>query len=176
MGKTKAPPDAKLIIGLIYKHAAVKDKVLGILRTHFGEMDFLSRELDFNWTDYYYPELGRPLKRLFVSFKQLISQGKLSGIKVYTNKLEKRFLHKYKRRINIDPGLLNLGKVVLATTKDYNHRIYLGSGIFAEVTLFYKDGTYRPWPWAYPDYQSKEYIAILNSIRKLYQERVENGA
>lgn len=176
MGKTKAPPAAKLIIGLIYKHTTVKDKALDILKSHFGEMDFLSPELDFNWTDYYYPELGRPLKRLFVSFKQLTSEDKLSGIKLYTNKLEKRFLRKYKRQINIDPGLLNLGKVILATTKDYNHRIYLGSGIFAEVTLFYKDATYMPWPWAYPDYQSKEYITILNSIRKLYQERGEDGA
>ena len=139
-----------------------------MLKTHFGEMDFLSRELDFNYTDYYYPEFGRPLKRLFVSFKQLRSEDKLSGIKLYTNKLEKRFLQKQRRRINIDPGLLNSGKVILVTTKNYSHRIYLGGGVFAEVTLFYKDGTYRPWAWAYPDYQSKEYIDIFNTIRKIY--------
>lgn len=167
MGKTKLPPPAKLIIGLIYRNSAVKDKVLDILKRRFGEIDFLSRELDFDFTDYYYPELGRPLRRLYLSFKQLLSEAKLLDIKLYTNKLEERFSRKQKRQINIDPGFLSLGKVILATTKNYIHRVYLGKGIFAEATLFYKDATFMSWPWAYPDYQSKEYIAIFNSIRRL---------
>ena len=175
MGKTKPPPAAKLIIGLIYKQNAVKDKVLDILKRRFGEIDFLSRELDFDYTDYYYPELGRPLKRIFLSFKQLLSEDKLSEIKLYTNKLEERFSRKQKRQINIDPGFLSSGKLILATTKDYSHRVYLGKGIFAEATLFYKDAAFRPWPWTYPDYQSKEYADIFNIIRRLLPgERAEN--
>ena len=175
MGKTKPPPAAKLIIGLIYKQNAVKDKVLDILKRRFGEIDFLSRELDFDYTDYYYPELGRPLKRIFLSFKQLLSEDKLSEIKLYTNKLEERSSRKQKRQINIDPGFLSSGKLILATTKDYSHRVYLGKGIFAEATLFYKDAAFRPWPWTYPDYQSKEYADIFNTIRRLLPgERAEN--
>ncbi|OGX26308.1 MAG: hypothetical protein A3J51_04745 [Omnitrophica WOR_2 bacterium RIFCSPHIGHO2_02_FULL_45_21] len=215
MGKTKIPPPAKLIIGLIYKPVrqwfgsqysqshkqnAVKDKVLDILKRRFGEIDFLSQELDFDYTDYYYPELGKPLKRIHLSFKRLLCEDKLIYIKLYTNKLEERFSRKQKRRINIDPGFLSLGKVILATTKNYSHRVYLGRGIFAEATLFYgtgkykplshttakiaeshrrrrfscKEATFRPWPWAYPDYQSKEYIAVFNAIRKLYQEQIKN--
>ncbi|OGX32210.1 MAG: hypothetical protein A3G37_00630 [Omnitrophica WOR_2 bacterium RIFCSPLOWO2_12_FULL_46_30] len=175
MGKTKPPPAAKLIIGLIYKQNAVKDKVLDILKRRFGEIDFLSRELDFDYTDYYYPELGRPLKRIFLSFKQLLSEDKLSEIKLYTNKLEERSSRKQKRQINIDPGFLSSGKLILATTKDYSHRVYLGKGIFAEATLFYKDAAFRPWPWTYPDYQSKEYADIFNIIRRLLPgERAEN--
>lgn len=174
MVQTKVPPAAKLIVGLIYKSSPVKNKVLNLLERVFGKIDFLSRELDFNYTDYYYPEFGRPLARMFVSFKQLSSEDKLSDIKLYTNKLEKRFSLKQRRQINLDPGCLTLGKVILATAKDYSHRIYLGKGIFAEVTLFYKDGTYRPWPWTYPDYQTKEYLAIFKAIRKLYQEQIRN--
>jgi len=175
VGKTKPPPAAKLIIGLIYKQNAVKDKVLDILKRRFGEIDFLSRELDFDYTDYYYPELGRPLKRIFLSFKQLLSEDKLSEIKLYTNKLEERSSRKQKRQINIDPGFLSSGKLILATTKDYSHRVYLGKGIFAEATLFYKDAAFRPWPWTYPDYQSKEYADIFNIIRRLLPgERAEN--
>lgn len=174
MGKINIPPAAKLIIGLIYRNSAVKDKILDILKKRFGEVDFLSHELDFNYTDYYYPELGKPLKRLLVSFKQLASEDKLSDIKLYTNKIEERFSRKQKRQINIDPGFLSLGKIILATTKNYSHRVYLGKGIFAEATLFYKGAAFKPWPWAYPDYQSKEYISVFNAIRKLYQEQVRN--
>lgn len=173
MGKTKPPPLAKLIIGLIYRNSAVKDKVLDILKRRFGEIDFLSQELNFDYTDYYYPELGKPLKRVFASFKRLLSEDELSDIKVYTIKLEKRLSRKDKRQINIDPGFLSLGKLILATTKNYSHRVYLGKGIFAEAALFYKDATFRPWPWAYPDYQSKEYIAIFNTMRGLLSG--ENG-
>jgi hypothetical protein len=186
VGKTKIPPPAKLIIGLIYKpegngaasasrshkQHSVKDKALDILKRRFGAIDLLSRELDFDYTDYYYPELGKPLKRVFASFRRLLSEDKLADIKLYTNKLEKRFSRKQRRQIDIDPGFLSLGKIILATTKNYSHRVYLGKGIFAEVTLFYKGATFKPWPWAYPDYQSKEYIAIFNSIRKRYQQQV----
>lgn len=173
MGKTKIPPPAKLVIGLIYRNSAVKDKVLDILKRRFGKIDFLSQELDFDFTDYYYPELGKPLKRILLSFEQLLSEDKLSDIKLYTNKLEERFSRRQKRQINIDPGFLSLGKVILATTKNYSHRVYLGKGIFAEVTLFYKDATFSPWPWAYPDYQSREYISIFNTIRRIYLENLK---
>lgn len=173
MGKTKLPPPAKLIIGLIYRNSAVKDKVLDILKRRFGEIDFLSQPLNFDYTEYYYSELGGPLKRMFVSFTRLLPEDGLADIKRCTNALERHFSLKGKRRINIDPGFLNPGKVILATTKDYTHRIYLGKGIFAEVTLFYRAGTFRPWPWTYPDYQTREYRDIFNIIRKKYIQQIQ---
>lgn len=165
MAKITSPLPVKLIIGLIYRRPSLKDRALDSLKKHFGEIDFSSQPLDFDCTEYYYSELGRPLRRIFVSFRKLLPEDSLADIKRYTNTLERRFSLRGKRRINIDPGFLSSGKVVLATTKDHCHRVYLGKGIFAEVTLFYRRGTFRPWPWTYPDYQSKEYIDIFNTIR-----------
>lgn len=173
MGKITKPLPAKLIIGLIYRQGPLKNKALGFLKKKFGKIDFLSRPMGFNYTDYYYPEFGKPLKRMFVSFARLLSEDSLSAVKLYTNKLEELFSLKGKRGINIDPGFLSPGKLVLATTKDNVHRIYLGKGIFAEVTLFYQAGTYRPWPWTYPDYQSKQYLDIFNAIRKIYTNEAQ---
>jgi hypothetical protein len=175
VGKINIPPPAKLIVGLIYRDSLQKEKVLWLLKKRFGEIDYSTVELPFDYTSYYYPEFGRPLKRIFISFKRLFPQDSLSGIKAYANVLEKRLSIKGRRGINIDPGLLSLGKLILATTKDHAHRLYFGKGIFGEVTLFFQGGTFRPWQWTYPDYCSKEYIGIFNAIRKIYQQQIRNG-
>ena len=170
---SKENPSVKLIIGLIYRKNTVKDKVLGWLKKKFGEIDFVSNALVFNHTDYYYTEFGRPLRRMFVSFKNLKREDALSAIKLYTNNLESKFCLKGKRQINIDPGFLNLGKLILATTKDYKHRIYIGKGIFAEVTLFFRKKSFRHWEWTYPDYRTKEYLDIFNRIRQIYAGQIK---
>lgn len=173
MGQAKIPPPSKIIIGLLYQSNVVRDKTLVLLKEHFGDIDFCSQPKNFEYTDYYEPELGSSLKRIFVSFKRLWGEDKLAALKLYTNKLEKHFSQKGKRRINIDPGFLSLGKLILATTKDQSQRIYLRDGIFAEVTLFFKEGSFRPLSWTYPDYRSKEYIDIFNSIRKIYLQQLK---
>jgi hypothetical protein len=89
---------------------------------------------------------------------------------VVTNALEAKLSKEGKRTVNIDPGYIDMAKLVLFSTKDYTHRLYLNKGIFAEVTLYYKDDTFNPWPWTYPDYKSSEYIAIFNHIRGLYKK------
>lgn len=174
MGQISALRPSKLIIGLIYRDILIKDKTVFVLKKRFGKIDFQGPELDFNYTDYYFPELGAPLKRAFISFQKLLSEEKLADIKVYTNSLEKKISAKGKRRINIDPGFLSLGKLILATTKDQCHRVYLSKGIFAEVTLFYKQKTFNPRPWTYLDYQSREYLEVFNSIREIYQKQIKN--
>ena len=156
----------KLIVGLIGKENLFH-KAKTSLSRKFGEIDFQSKVLDFIYTDYYNREMGSGLKRQFLSFKRLISPEKMPDIKIYTNSLEqKSFCIKGKRSVNIDPGYLNLSKLVLATTKDHQHRLYLGKGIYAEVTLRYKNKTFCPWEWTYPDYYSEEYITIFNHLRK----------
>ena len=171
MGLLKLPHPGKLVIGLIYRESAIKERALAALKKRYGGIDYCSQELDFIYTDYYYPEFGKPLQRLFISFGPLIPEDTLPAIKRHTNALEKRFSRNGKRLINIDPGMLTLGKLILATTKDNAHRIYLGKGIFAEVTLYFKRDSFTPWQWTYPDYQSKEYISIFNAIRTLYYEQ-----
>ncbi|MDD3274301.1 MAG: DUF4416 family protein [Candidatus Omnitrophica bacterium] len=158
----------KLIIGFIYKDEAVFVKASRRLKESFGRMDFLSEEMAFDCTDYYEKEMGKSLKRRFASFSRLIPIQDLSRIKLYTNRLEKRFSDGKSRRINIDPGYLDAAKVVLATTKDYAHRIFVGKGIFAEITLSFKGNSFLPNEWAYPDYRRKEYIDIFNRIRVSY--------
>jgi len=114
--------------------------------------------------------MGKNLSRKFISFKHLIDPERLVSIKLFTNKLEEKFLWpgSSRRKINIDPGYLTLSKLILATTKDFSHRIYLGSGIYAEVTLRYlKNKGFQPWEWTYPDYRSKEYLEIFNQLRSL---------
>ena len=168
MGKIRKYNSVKLILGFIYRDEAVFIQARNKLKIKFGKIDFQSCVLDFNYTNYYELEMGDGLKRRFVSFSKLISMSDLYRIKLYANRLESKFLDASRRKINIDPGYIDRAKLVLASTKDYAHRIYLRKGIFAEVTLSYKGNSFSPNEWSYPDYRSKEYIDIFNQIRKLY--------
>lgn len=163
----------KLICGFIYKNKAMYDKAKSLLTKLFGEIDFESRTLAFNYTDYYEKEFGKNLKRKFLSFKKLIPASRLAGIKVETNKIEKMLSHNRRRTVNIDPGYLNFSKLVLASTKDYAYRIYLGKGIYAEITLIFRNRTFSPWEWTYPDYRTPEYISIFNRIREIYAQQIK---
>jgi hypothetical protein len=103
-----------------------------------------------------------------MAFERLIDPGRLAEIKLLTNGLEQEWSEGGRRRINLDPGYVSRSKLVLATTKNHGHRIYLGRGIYAEVTLTYRDKDYRPWPWTYPDYRTESYREILRAIRGIY--------
>ncbi len=168
MGKATKPENVKLIIGFIFKEEPVLDRACGILEKLFGKIDFQSPILPFTYTSFYEKELGSPLRRRFISFKRLVSPQDLPKIKTITNTTEIKLSENSNRRINIDPGYVTEAKLVLATTKDYNHRIYLNRGIFAEITLFFQDKTFQSWQWTYPDYRTKEYIAVFNQIREIY--------
>ncbi|MCG2712844.1 MAG: DUF4416 family protein [Candidatus Omnitrophica bacterium] len=172
MGISIKHEKVKLIIGLIAGEGLF-DKVKKKLSSKFGKIDFESKILDFTYTDYYNREMGADLKRQFLSFKRLIPPEMIADIKNHTNALESNFFSSNnKRTVNIDPGYLSLSKLVLATTKDHQHRIYLDKGIYAEVTLRYRKKTFCAWEWTYPDYCSKEYIAIFNHLRKeLYKAK-----
>ena len=139
------------------------------LSRHFGKTDFASNIIPFRYTSYYEKEMGKNLLRKFVSFGKLIDAGSLAEIKILAGNIEKELSNASgSRRVNIDPGYLTDAKLVLATTKNYGHRIYIGNGIYAEVTLHFRDGSFKPWDWTYPDYRMEEYIEIFNKIRKVY--------
>ncbi|KPK43000.1 MAG: hypothetical protein AMJ78_00055 [Omnitrophica WOR_2 bacterium SM23_29] len=164
----------KIFIGFIFARKEVYFKTKRILEKKFGQSDFESQTLPFNHTRYYEKEFGANLKRKFLSFKRLTRPGKLAQIKVVTNKIEQRLNHKGKRQINIDPGILTLSKIILASTKDYKHRIYLAKKIFAEVTLYFQNKSFHAWEWTYPDYKTPEYIQIFNHIRDIYSRQLKN--
>ena len=133
--------------------------------------------MPFDYTDYYTEEMGEKLLRKLISFEKLVEPLELIETKIFTNSLEEKFLHAENqgRQINLDPGYITAAKLVLASTKDHVHRIYLGRGIYAEVTLKREGKTFRSWLWTYPDYGSDGHIAIFNEIRRMYMAQLREA-
>ena len=175
MGEVKEPSPVKLIVSLLTSQPELLNTAQERIAKCFGSVDYESSLLPFDHTDYYVPELGSRLVRRIVAFAKLIDPGQLADIKRWTNELEKTWIVHGKRRINVDPGYVSGAKLVLASTKNHGHRIYLGEGIYAEVTLRYYKQTFRAWEWTYPDYASQPYIAIFNHIRALYMHQPKIG-
>jgi len=172
MGLVRRPHKVNLIVGLLSNDTENLARAKDSLRRIFGRTDFESPITDFDHTEYYKEEMGSPLKRQFLSFKRPFGLKGLCAAKLRTNRLEKRLSRGGRRTVNIDPGYLDLSKVILFSTKDYSHRVYLDKGIFAEATLFYKDKSFNPWPWTYPDYKTPGYIELFNKIRLIYKAKL----
>ncbi len=162
----------KFICGFIYTAENIYTLAKTDLLKKFGPVDFESPVIDFNFTDYYYPEMGRPLLRRFVSFKKLKNPGDFIKIKKTCLKVEKKYRREGKRRVNIDPGYINEAKLVLTTSKDFSHRIYLGRGVYAEVTLYFYNGKFCDFPTTFPDYRTGLYKGIFQSIRDIYRQNI----
>jgi hypothetical protein len=150
-----------------------------LLERRFGPVDSGSDLFPFEATHYYDDELGTPIQKQFLAFDRLIDPGRLASIKCFTNELEHLRARERgtqpSRPINLDPGYLDASRLVLATTKDRAHRIYLGQGIYAEVTLMYEQGAWRPLPWTYPDYSAPTYHPFLVEARESYLVRLRSG-
>lgn len=166
VGKIKT---VKLIVGLLSADQSLLSKSKKVLEKYYGLIDLESSVVPFNFTHYYDEELGTGILRQYISFKKLIKPENIGKIKRHTIKLEEKFTVNGNRGVNIDPGFISLDKLALATTKDATYRIYLGKGIYVESTLFFKDGSFNPWPWSYPDYKSETGIAFFNKVRELYR-------
>lgn len=172
MGDIVYPPGVKLICGLLYTPATKLDEVRAVLEERWGKIEDVSAPLPFVYTDYYDREMGTPIYRRFLSFAELVDRERLVACKLESNDVEKQFEAKGKRTVNIDPGYLTLGQLILVTTKDREHRVYLGKGIFAEVTLWYSQKTFQTFPWTYRDYATSEYHEILLRFRKAYRRQL----
>jgi len=175
MGDLRPPKPVKLLVGMLAGRAEWFDAAERLLVADFGSIDLASPLIPFTFTDYYMPEMGPGLLRKFVTHDRLIAPDQLAPIKVRTNELEAQLARELSapvaRPVNLDPGLLDGSKLVLATTKDYVHRIYLGRGIYAEVTLTYKKGAFVPTPWTYQDYRTEPYLAFFARTRGRYLEQ-----
>lgn len=177
MGTAKAPQPVKLIVSAFAPNGVLLDEARQRLGAAWGAVDYQSDLLPFVHTDYYAAEFGSGLVRRIWSFEPLIDPGALAAIKRQTNEMEQRWAGDGRRQVNLDPGYVSMAKLVLATTKNHGHRIYLRDGIYAEVTLCYRGGSYQPWPWTYPDYATEAYRALFGEIRRRYvaqlRERTE---
>ncbi len=168
MSIPRNPDPAKLVIGVFLQETGLLATIAPELEKRFGRVDLISPWLPFDYTDYYQPEFGGPLFRRMFAFHHLINQGDLPEIKIATNAIESDFSRQQKRRVNIDPGYMLRERFVLATGKNYSHRIYLGKGIYADLTLMYQKKKFCSLPWTYPDYSSPEMLLFLNQVRKRY--------
>lgn len=156
----------KPFVGMLSKESSLFDEIGESLREILGPIDEESPIWPWDHTDYYEKEMGKGLMRKFLFFSDLIGPEKLPDIKIKTMEIERLYTKDGKRRINLDPGYLHPAKVVLSTRKDYSHRIYLRDGVYAEVTLYFRNHSFNPFPYTYPDFKSKEYIELFNKVRK----------
>ncbi len=168
MSSPQAPKPAKLVIGLFTSDKERADDVCSRLKELYGPVDLSSPWFDFAFTDYYHAEMGAPLFRRVFSFERLIAQDRLAEIKCRTNDIENSLSQQGRRSVNIDPGYLLYERFVLATGKNFTHRIYIGRGIYADLTLIYQKGAYRSLPWTYPDYASSQMGDFLMKVRQKY--------
>lgn len=168
MSLPQPPKPAKLIVGFFVKDKALAADIAQDLQERLGPVDLISAWLDFDFTTYYEKEMGTGLNRRLVVFKTLIEQEQLAGIKRVTNRLEHKYQRQGRRRVNIDPGYLLPERFVLATGKNFTHRIYIGQGIYADLTLIYQKGAFRTLPWTYPDYADRRLIDFLTLVRNKY--------
>ncbi|MFQ5963645.1 MAG: DUF4416 family protein [Candidatus Scalinduaceae bacterium] len=178
MSEISYPKPVKLIIGILSGIKILLEDIEILLEKRLGKIDLKSEVFPFDYTDYYEKEMGVNILRKFLSFKNLIDPEEISSIKVWTNQLEDEFKqNKYDviRPINLDPGYLSHCNLILASTKDYYHRIYLQDGIYAEVTLFYQEGKYENLPWTYPDYKTEEYKDFFSKVRTLYAKDINHN-
>ena len=163
------PEKALLIAGVLHNGRVHIEEVEAALSESFGNILVRSVPFEFTQTDYYTDEMGSPLTRVYYGMDRLIGQDGLVEIKKTSNRIEnERFSSSGKRNVNIDTGYLTCGKVVLASTKNNQHRLYLGEGIWAEITLRYRNKTYTSWEWTFRDYRLASTIRFFNDLRSRY--------
>ncbi len=188
MGSRKIPPKSKLIIALLVQTPEQFVKLEDRLQMEFGPIDVRGEPSLFTSTDYYAEELGGPHYRAFLAFKNLVPRESLGPIKTFTNRLEGEFARESSfdspsktlgtkkrklRNFNLDPGLVTLGQLFLASTKDQRQRVYVGDGIYIEPTLYYQDKGWKTFPWTYPSYASGDYFAFLTQARQALAAQIK---
>ena len=176
MGSIRSPQPVLLFMAVFSSDSAAFDWVRQRADVPWGPLALESAPFPFEtFTDYYAKSMGGALPKRLWAFKKLISPDMLPKIKCLTNRWEEDFKlisdHPVERPLNIDPGYIDLGKLILASTKDHAHRIYLSDGIFAETTLMYTQKNWKPMPWTYPDYQSANCQKFLTQCREYLRSK-----
>ncbi|MBI9101980.1 MAG: DUF4416 family protein [Spirochaetales bacterium] len=174
MGKIDEFVKEKLITGLLLSSSIDIDKLKVDLENAWGPIDYMSPEVPFDFTSYYDGEMGPGIRRYYLSFETLVSPEALSQIKIKSNEMEFPYMSGENRQVNIDPGLLSLKRLILASSKDAGHRIPLSSGIYGEVTLVYQSKGFKTLDWTYPDYKSDFCREEMKKVREIYKKQLRN--
>jgi hypothetical protein len=184
MGSRKNPPKAKLIVALLLKNPGEFLDLELRLQEQFGPVDVRGEPQLFTSTSFYTKELGSPHYRAFLAFRDLVPREALGPIKVFTNQLEGHAAEpsepnetneteRKRRTFNLDPGLITLGQLFLASTKDQRQRVYVGNGIYIEPTLYFQDKGWKTFPWTYPSYASGDYFTFLTEARQVLAAQIK---
>ena len=170
MGEVHDPDPVLLLIAVNSRYAAALDWARGRIERQFGPLALVSDAFEFTETAYYTATMGEDLKKQFVACERPIDPGELAHIIRETTAWEAEYAargrHAEPRPLNLDPGYITPAKLVLASTKDHAHRLYLHSGIYAEVTLAYRQRQWQPLEWTYPDYRRADYQAFFTACRE----------
>jgi hypothetical protein len=171
------PKPVKLIIGILAANETALAAAVKAISESFGVIDLTSDVWPFTQTNYYKDELGPNALRQFVSIEKLIDPGKLAQIKHDTNSIEQQLADSLKlslpRPVNLDPGFIEPSKLILASTKNFSHRIYIGNKMYAEVTLMYEKGNWRHFEFTFPDYRQSCYQDFLTKVRTRLMEQLK---
>ena len=165
MGTPQKPQKVAFFAGIMFRQDFVMQPLMDRLQAQFGNMEFFYGPLPFSWTDYYADEMGIDLFKTYICFESRIERELLPEIKLWTNSIEQEYTAGGRRAVNVDPGYLSRDKLVLASTKDFYHRLYLGQGIYGEVTLHFRQGRFRCFSWTYPDFKEEKLQEFLIKAR-----------
>lgn len=174
-------PDPVLPLAAVFTHYPeaiewAKEKI----EANWGKIVLVSDAFPFEQTHYYDPTMGPHLRKIFFAMEPLMDPAKLAEMKNQSNSWEETFAREFRLRfpetevrpLNVDPGYVDLGKLVLASSKDFYHRIYVGQGIYAEITLTFSKGKWRDFPWTFPDYREETYHPFFERCRDfIFQQR-----
>ena len=169
MGIEEAFQRVKLFSGFIYRSEDLYQVMKERLAGHFSPLDLESAVFTFDCTSYYNQEMGTPLFRRFVSFKELIPPEQLPEIKLFTNRIERESAREGNRVVNLDPGYLSSANVVIATTKNYYHRVPLQQGIYAHLEYVVKGKQICLLAWTYPDFKTPGYLDFFQRLLQQYK-------
>lgn len=168
MGTPSEPALVKPITGILAASLELLAEACDVVSTAVAPIELVSEPVSWRVSTYYEREMGADLWRQYVALLPLEPPDGLAARKLATNQLEDDWRREGRRQVNLDPGYLDFNKVVLASTKDAAHRIYLGHGIYAEATLRFVSGSFQPWPYTYPDYAAPETLRFFNGVRMRY--------
>jgi len=178
MWELREPKPVKLIIAILAADGQCLRAAVEAINAEFGDIDLASDAWPFEQTDYYRHQTGAHILRQFVGIEKLIDPGGLAAIKHQTNRIEQYLAAKsaldLPRPVNLDPGIIEPSKLVLATTKNYSHRIYIGQKMYAEVTLLFDKGSWRSLPYTYPDYRKQCYLDFFDKLRTRLLEQLRS--
>ncbi len=167
----------KFFVALLYSDKLQLEQARRSLRLVHGREDYISQSVAFDHTDFYVDEMGGPLERVFISYRKLVAPDALAGAKLSADRIERELAGpRGGRTVNIDPGILDYQKVVLASFKFGGQKIYLGRGVWADLTLYYRKGGWSVFEWTFPDFKAGRYDSTLLEIRALFKNQRKEQA